>query len=102
MYGTSIFAIAYKMQLMTRIRNYLSKKLDNDFTKKWDTRVKHKSKFLREIERKLSDWSQFKKNTITKTVLMGRKTYESIGRLLPKRENIIFSKDKNLKIKNAM
>lgn len=55
MYGTSIFAIAYKMQLMTRIRNYLSKKLDNDFTKKWDTRVKNKSKFLREIDRKLSD-----------------------------------------------
>ena len=33
---------------------------------------------------------------------MGRKTYESIGRLLPKRENIIFSKDKNLRIKNAI
>lgn len=55
MYGTSIFAIAYKIQLMTRIRNYLSKKLDNNFTKKWDTRVKNKSKFLREIDRKLSD-----------------------------------------------
>lgn len=48
------------------------------------------------------EMSHFKKNTINKTVLMGRKTYESIGRLLPKRENIIFSKDKNLKIKNAI
>ncbi|MGL5246492.1 MAG: dihydrofolate reductase [Mycoplasmoidaceae bacterium] len=44
----------------------------------------------------------FKKNTINKTVLMGRKTYESIGRLLPNRENIIFSRDKKLKIKNAI
>ncbi|MGL5640521.1 MAG: dihydrofolate reductase [Mycoplasmoidaceae bacterium] len=44
----------------------------------------------------------FKKTTIKNTVLMGRKTYESIGRLLPNRENIIFSRDKKLKIKNAI
>ena len=43
-----------------------------------------------------------KKKKINKTVLLGRNTYESIGRLFPKRENIIFSKDKNLKIKNAI
>lgn len=44
----------------------------------------------------------FRNTTINNTVLMGRKTYESIGNVLPKRENIIFSKDKNLKIKNAI
>ncbi|MGL4617291.1 MAG: dihydrofolate reductase [Mycoplasmoidaceae bacterium] len=44
----------------------------------------------------------FKKTTINKNVLMGRKTYESIGGLLPNRKNIIFSRDKNLKIKNAI
>ncbi|VEI46351.1 dihydrofolate reductase [Actinobacillus equuli] len=29
-------------------------------------------------------------NTVGKPVIMGRKTYESIGRLLPKRPNIIY------------
>ncbi|MGL5640445.1 MAG: ABC transporter permease [Mycoplasmoidaceae bacterium] len=55
MYGTSIFALAYKIQLMTRIRTFLSKKLNNDFTKKWDERVKNKNKFLKALDVKLSD-----------------------------------------------
>ena len=32
---------------------------------------------------------------------MGRKTYDSIGRPLPKRENLVLSKNKKLKIENA-
>ncbi|MDP8034374.1 type 3 dihydrofolate reductase [Pasteurella atlantica] len=38
------------------------------------------------------DLAWFKKNTINKPVIMGRKTYESIGRLLPNRPNIILSR----------
>ncbi|AHG79888.1 Dihydrofolate reductase [Mannheimia varigena USDA-ARS-USMARC-1388] len=34
----------------------------------------------------------FRQNTVGKPVIMGRKTYESIGRLLPKRPNIILSR----------
>src|SRR6185369_8541676 len=35
------------------------------------------------------------------TVIMGRKTYESIGRLLPERKNIIITRDKNYKVAGA-
>ncbi|PPI86586.1 type 3 dihydrofolate reductase [Candidatus Pantoea edessiphila] len=38
------------------------------------------------------DLSWFKKNTINKPVIMGRLTFESIGRALPKRLNIVVSK----------
>lgn len=38
------------------------------------------------------DLAWFRKNTVGKPVIMGRKTYESIGRLLPKRPNIILSR----------
>lgn len=37
------------------------------------------------------DLARFREITSGKTVVMGRKTYESIGRLLPKRHNIIIS-----------
>lgn len=37
------------------------------------------------------DW--FKKNTLNQIILMGRKTYESIGRPLPRRESIVLSKN---------
>ena len=37
------------------------------------------------------DLQQFKKRTLGHTVLMGRKTYESIGAPLQKRQNIIIS-----------
>ena len=42
-----------------------------------------------------SDLKNFKKITMGKPILMGRKTYESIGRPLPGRENIILTKNKN-------
>ncbi|WP_262887067.1 dihydrofolate reductase [Blattabacterium cuenoti] len=42
-----------------------------------------------------NDFKRFKKLTIGETVLMGRKTFESIGNILPKRRNIILTKKKN-------
>lgn len=38
----------------------------------------------------------FKKKTLNSTVIMGRKTYESIGRPLPNRNNIVISRNKEL------
>lgn len=40
------------------------------------------------------DLAWFRENTLGKPVIMGRKTYESIGRLLPKRPNIILSRNR--------
>ncbi len=42
-----------------------------------------------------SDFAYFKSITIGKPIIMGRKTYESIGKPLPKRVNIIVSRKKN-------
>jgi dihydrofolate reductase len=42
-----------------------------------------------------ADLQHFKKLTLNKTIVMGRKTYESIGRPLPLRRNIILTHDKN-------
>lgn len=39
-----------------------------------------------------ADLAHFKAATIGKTVVMGRKTYESIGRPLPNRRNIVLSR----------
>lgn len=39
-----------------------------------------------------NDLKYFKKTTEGKTVVMGRKCYESIGRPLPKRKNIVLSR----------
>jgi dihydrofolate reductase len=39
-----------------------------------------------------ADLAHFKKVTLGKPVIMGRKTYDSIGRLLPGRQNIIISR----------
>lgn len=40
-----------------------------------------------------SDLKNFKKLTSGHTILMGRKTYESIGKPLPKRRNLVISRD---------
>lgn len=40
-----------------------------------------------------SDLALFKRITTGKTVIMGRKTYESIGRSLPNRRNIVLSRN---------
>jgi dihydrofolate reductase len=41
------------------------------------------------------DLKNFKALTIGKTMVMGRKTFESIGKPLPKRETIILTRDKS-------
>jgi len=47
------------------------------------------------------DMSWFKQCTSGHTVLMGRKTHESIGRVLPKRENIILTRDTDYRVPGA-
>jgi|SRR6056297_363068 len=44
------------------------------------------------------DMKRFKKLTLKKPVIMGRKTYKSIGKPLPDRINIILTRKKNLEI----
>ncbi|RTZ14939.1 type 3 dihydrofolate reductase [Vibrio aquaticus] len=45
-----------------------------------------------------ADFAWFKRSTMGKPVVMGRKTYESIGRPLPGRQNIVISRDGSLVI----
>jgi dihydrofolate reductase len=47
------------------------------------------------------DLPRFKEITTGHHILMGRKTFESIGRVLPNRKNLIISTNKKLKIKDA-
>lgn len=49
-----------------------------------------------------SDLQHFKRVTLNRPVIMGRKTYESIGRLLPERTNIVLSRDLSLAIPGAV
>lgn len=48
------------------------------------------------------DLKYFKKITQNKTVVMGRKTYESIGRLLPKRESVIITRKLDYAVEGAI
>ena len=48
------------------------------------------------------DLQFFKQTTLGKPVIMGRKTYESIGRPLPGRQNIILTRQADLKIKGCI
>lgn len=45
-----------------------------------------------------ADFAWFKRVTMGKPIIMGRKTFESIGRPLPGRANIIISRDPDLDI----
>lgn len=47
------------------------------------------------------DMKFFRTTTAGSTVIMGRKTYESIGRPLPKRRNIVISRNSDLKIEGC-
>jgi len=47
------------------------------------------------------DLKYFKEKTVGKKVIMGRKTFESIGRPLPNRENIILTRNAELTIDNV-
>ena len=48
------------------------------------------------------DLKRFKELTIGHTVVMGRKTFESIGRVLPNRTNIIITRDLNYKVEGVI
>ncbi|MMZ45733.1 Dihydrofolate reductase [compost metagenome] len=41
------------------------------------------------------DMEWFKENTMGKRIVMGRKTFESIGKVLPGRDNFVLSRDPN-------
>ena len=48
------------------------------------------------------DLKRFKKLTTGNIVVMGRKTYDSIGRPLPNRKNIVISRNTSLKIEGVV
>ncbi|EEO9219225.1 dihydrofolate reductase, partial [Listeria monocytogenes] len=47
------------------------------------------------------DLQFFKKTTTGKTLVMGRKTYESLGKALPNRKTIVLTRDQGLKLDDA-
>jgi len=48
------------------------------------------------------DLTRFKKLTIGHSVVMGRKTFESMNKPLPERKNIILTRNKNYKAKGTL
>lgn len=48
-----------------------------------------------------ADFAWFKRCTLGKPVIMGRKTYDSIGRPLPGRRNVVISRDPELVIEGV-
>ncbi len=48
-----------------------------------------------------ADLAHFKKVTMGKPIIMGRKTYQSIGRALPGRLNIVVTRDTEFKLEDA-
>jgi dihydrofolate reductase len=48
-----------------------------------------------------ADLKHFKAITLGKPVIMGRKTYESIGKALPSRQNIVISRSKDYQLDDA-
>ncbi len=46
------------------------------------------------------DLKRFKKLTTGHTIIMGRKTFESLGRVLPNRYHIVLSRNKDFSIEN--
>ena len=47
------------------------------------------------------DLKHFKQITLNQTIVMGRRTFESIGRLLPRRKHIILSRDIDFCVEGA-
>lgn len=47
------------------------------------------------------DFAHFKAVTLGHSVIMGRKTYESIGRPLPRRRNVVISRNQALRIEGC-
>ena len=46
------------------------------------------------------DLKRFKRITTGHTIIMGRKTFESLGRVLPNRKHIVLSKDTDFKVQD--
>ncbi len=46
------------------------------------------------------DMKRFKKLTMNHTIIMGRNTFESLGKVLPNRFHIVLTNDKNYRIDN--
>ena len=49
-----------------------------------------------------ADMKFFRETTTGNTVIMGRKTFESLPKVLPNRKNIVITSDKSLKIDGAV
>ncbi|MCL4109110.1 UNVERIFIED_CONTAM: hypothetical protein GTU68_031022 [Idotea baltica] len=47
------------------------------------------------------DFKYFKRTTSGHSVIMGRKTYQSLGKALPKRRNIVITRDESLALPDA-
>lgn len=47
------------------------------------------------------DLERFKEHTVGSAIIMGRKTHESIGRVLPKRDNIIVTHQEDYEVRGA-
>lgn len=47
------------------------------------------------------DLKHFRRNTVGHAIIMGRKTWESIGRPLPKRRNIVVTRQQGLRIEGC-
>ena len=47
------------------------------------------------------DLKRFKQITTNHNIIMGRKTFESLGKILPNRYHIVLSKDKNFRIEST-
>lgn len=47
------------------------------------------------------DLQQFKSLTTDNVIIMGRKTFESLGRMLPNRKHIIITRNKDYKVENC-
>ena len=47
-----------------------------------------------------ADLKHFKELTIGHKIIMGRKTFESLGRILPERKHIIFSQNPDFRVKD--
>lgn len=48
------------------------------------------------------DLKRFKTNTMNSTIIMGRKTFESLPKVLPGRTHIVITKDPNFKVDSDM
>ena len=47
------------------------------------------------------DLKRFKNLTTGHTIIMGRKTFESLGRVLPNRKHVVFTQNPNFKVDDA-